>query len=550
MAYNLLGEPTPEEEEALARQIAQDNAQYVQYDTSRVDKPRYDPAANIFGSTDFNEEAIRKQKMLALDSARSQYELDQEYDNERQKLNSLGANVALMTDTQFRPITPSRSSRGGGSASTEQSVKDIQDNSFLQHFYKTLNAAGGKFTDDEIMKFLTATNATPSQVKILMGMKDVINLDGIKQLQKIDDDPNSPNFNGVIYKHVWEYTPADAAEGWKENSSDLTQQRAFAKDKATEEVTAKKTALYKRIAELPVYSEDGMMRPQTLEQYNKLATALGLTTPEEFGILETHFGHLLKPGDKKTATLVEDNKRVFKPMTDYELEQANKIRKREGKPLWVSGIGGNVANLNKSALANLTDKVIQAGTTPQGVPGTPLLFSTFGQAFEGVVQAVEADPNVIVEDWTKFEAEVRARFNKADKDSRKAANMELLVNNGLDDLAVSGPEATWSDLMAYQAKKGITGPAAERMSKQWAESPYHQTYDGPGFLYNDWGESSPPILSRQDFIDHKGEFPVEKWEQVKYPPGMAVDTANIDNSQRLWHAKGNKRQWDVHSRSM
>ena len=81
MAYNLLGEPTPEEEEALARQIAEDNAQYVQHDTSRVDKPRYDPAANIFGSTDFNEEAIRKQKVMALDAARSQYELDQEYDN-------------------------------------------------------------------------------------------------------------------------------------------------------------------------------------------------------------------------------------------------------------------------------------------------------------------------------------------------------------------------------------------------------------------------------------------------------------------------------------
>ena len=109
MAYNLLGEVGLEEEENLdvmARQIAEDNSQYVQHDTRRVDKPRYDPAANIFGSTDFNEEAIRKQKVMALDAARSQYELDQEYDNERMKLNSLGANVALMTNTQFRPITP------------------------------------------------------------------------------------------------------------------------------------------------------------------------------------------------------------------------------------------------------------------------------------------------------------------------------------------------------------------------------------------------------------------------------------------------------------
>ena len=518
--------------------------QYANVDTSRVDKPRYDPNANLFAPTTFNADAVRKQQRMALDAARSQYELDQEYDNERQKLNSLGANVALMTGGQFRPITPSRQGSGGSSATTEQSLKDMQNNAFLQHFYKTIEGAGGKFTDDEIIKFLSATNATPAQVNILMGMKDVINLDGIKQLVKIDENPG-PNFGGIMYKHVWEYTPADAAAGWKEDRADLTQQRTFAKDKAAGELTSKKTALYQRIAELPAYSADGIMRPQTLEQYNKLATALGLTTPEEFGILETHFGHLLQPGDKKTATLVEDGKRVFKPMTDYELEQANKVRKREGKPLWVSGIGGNVADLNKSSLANLTDRIIQAGTTPGGPPGTPLLFSNFGQAFDAVVKAVSADPNIIVEDWTEFEAEVKARYNKAFKDSEKAANMELLVNNGLADLAVSGPEATWSDLMAYQQKKGITGPAAERMSKTWAESPYHQTYSGPGFLYNDWGESSPPILSRQDFIKYKGEFPVEKWEKVKYPPGMAVDTTNIDNSQRLWHAKGNKRQWDV-----
>jgi len=544
MAYNLLGEPSREEEEELARQIAEDNAQYVQHDTSRIDKPRYDPAANIFGSTDFNEEAIRKQKILNLDAARSQYELDQEYDNERMKLNSLGANVALMTDTRFRPITPSRSSRGGGSARTEQSVKEIQDNSFLQHFYKTLEAAGGKFTDDEIMKFLSATNATPSQVKILMGMKDVINLDDINQLQKIDDNPDSPNFGSIIYKYVWKYTSADAAEGWKENREDLTQQRAFAKDVATGKLNDKKTALYQRIAELPAYSEDGIMRPQTIEQYNKLASSLGLTTPEEWGILEQRFGHLLKPGDKKTASLVEGNKRIFKRMTEYELEQANKIRKREGKPLWVAGIGGDAASINKTALANIVDRVIQAGTTPQGPPGTPLLFSTFGQAFRGATDAVSADPNVVVDDWTDFEAEVKSRWNKAYKDAKKISDMELLVTKGLNDPAIAGPEATWNDLMAYADKYGITGKPFERLAKVWGESPDHKEYSGPGFLYDDWGAISPPILSRQDYIKHKPEFPVEDWKKVKYPPGMAVDTTNIDNTQRLWNAKGIQRVKD------
>jgi len=309
-------------------------------------------------------------------------------------------------------------------------------------------------------------------------------------------------------------------------------------------LSAKKTALFQRIAALPAYSTDGIMRPQTLEQYNELGVALELTTPEEWGILEQRFGHLLTPGDKKTASLVEGNKRIFKRMTDYELDQANKERAREGKTQWVVGIGGDAADINKSALANIVDRVIQAGTTSQGPPGTPLLFSDFGAAFEGVVQAVSADQNVVVEDWVKFESEVRARYNKADKDATKASNMELLVNNGLNDPAVSGPDATWSDLMAYQRKKGITGPAAERMSKQWAESPFHKTYTGPEFLYTDWGVSSPPLYTRQDFIDNKGEFPVEKYEDVKYPPGLAVDTTNIDNTQRLWHAKGNKRQWD------
>jgi hypothetical protein len=512
-------------------------------DTSRVDKPRYDPAANLFAPTTFNQDAINKQQRMQLDAARSQYALDQEYDNEVQKLNSLGSSVAMMTGGQFRPVTPSR--RGsGGSASTEQSLKDMQNNAFVKHLYKTLDAAGGNFTDDEIVKFLAATNANPAQIKILMGMKDVIDLDGIKQLQKINDNPGTPNFGGIEYKYVWDYTPKDAAEGWKEDRADLTQQRKFAEDKAKGELNEKKTALYQRIAELPVYSEDGMMRPQTLEQYNKLATALGLTTPEEYGILEQHFGHLLKPGDKKTATLIEDNKRVFKPMTDYELEQANKVRKREGKPLWVSGTGGNVADLNKSALANLTDRIIQAGTTPEGPPGTPLLYSNFGQAFDAVVKAVSADPSIIVEDWKKFEEEVRARYNKSYKDAEKSANMELLVNNGLADPAVSGPEAAWSDLMDYQKRYNITGSEAERMMKTWAESPYHQTYSGPGFLHDDWGGTSPPILTRQDYIKYKSEFPVEDWSKVKFPPGMAVDTDNIDNSQRLWHAKGNNRVRD------
>jgi len=133
--------------------------QYANIDTSRVDKPRYDPAANLFGPTTFNEEAIHKQKMMDINAAKSQYALDQEYDNEVQKLNSLGASVSLMTGAQFRPITPSRSG-GGGSARTEQSVKDMQNNAFLQHFYKTIEAAGGKFTDDEILQFLSATKAT------------------------------------------------------------------------------------------------------------------------------------------------------------------------------------------------------------------------------------------------------------------------------------------------------------------------------------------------------------------------------------------------------
>jgi hypothetical protein len=283
------------------------------------------------------------------------------------------------------------------------------------------------------------------------------------------------------------------------------------------------------------------MRPQTLEQYNELVTALNLTTPEEFGILEERFKHLLKPGDKKTYSLIEGNKRVFKRMTDYESEQDNKKRAKENKPLWISGIGGGVADLNKSALSNLIDRVVQAGTTRQGPPGTPLLFSDFGQAFRGVVQAVAADPNIIVEDWVKAEAEVRARFNKAFKDAEKISNMELLVNKGLANPAISGPEATWSDLMDHMDKKGITGAPAEYMTKTWAELPGHQKYAGPGFLHDDWGNSSPPILTRLDYIKYKPEFPVEDWAKVKFPPGMAVDTANIDNSQRLWHARGNNR---------
>ena len=177
----------------------------------------------------------------------------------------------------------------------------------------------------------------------------------------------------------------------------------------------------------------------------------------------------------------------------------------------------------------------------------PLLFSDFGTAFEGIVQAVKADQNVVVEDWVKFQEEVRARFNKAFKDAENTASMEQWVNSGLNPETnpnISGPEATWGSLMAYQDKHGITGEQAKRMSEQWAASPYRKPYDGPDFLYTAWGRPSPPIYTRQDYIDNKEEYPIEDWDKVTYKPSMALSTEGINQDERTWHAIGNNRVYD------
>lgn len=494
-----------------------------------------------FSPTDIQGRAAQMASDIDYQKALSQEEMDAEYAKEYANVSALNT-FARMAGIRTSSM-PARQSLGGRGGAKATDPDKIANNEFLKHFYSTIKQIpGNKMSPQEVLMFLDSTQATPDQVASLMKLKEFINLDGIKQLQRINNQQGE-NFGKVEYKYVWEYKPEDAAAGWKTDRADLKFQREVNKDLAAEELSTKKTELYQRLINLPAYSEDGIMVPRNREQYDALAKALDLKTPEEFGILEERFKHLLKPSDKKTATVVENNRRISKRMTEYELETENKKRTREGKSLWAFASGGASADLNKANIANLIDLTIQTGTTPSGPPGTPLAISNFAQAFEAASRAVANDPTVVVEDWKAFQDQVEARWNKAYKDGERITNMENLANKGLTDEKVSGREATWNDLMAYQEKHGITGDAAKRMSEQWLQSPHHKAYDGPDFLYTDWGVASPPLYTRQDYLNYKEQYPVESWDAVKHKPMMALDTGKMNNTDRLWRAVGNERRW-------
>ena len=268
-----------------------------------------------FSPTDIQGRAAQMASDIDYQRALSQEEMDAEYAKEYANVSALNT-FARMAGIRTSAM-PARQSLGGRGGAKATDPDKIANNEFLKHFYNTIKQIpGNKMSPQEILMFLDSTQATPDQVASLMKMKDLINLDGIKQLQRINNRKGE-DFGKVEYKYVWEYKPEDAAAGWKTDRADLKFQREVNKDLAAEDLSIRKTELYQRLINLPAYSEDGIMVPRNREQYDALAKALDLKTPEEFGILEQRFSHLLKPSDKKTATVIENNRRISKRMTEY-----------------------------------------------------------------------------------------------------------------------------------------------------------------------------------------------------------------------------------------
>jgi len=450
-----------------------------------------------------------------------------------------------MTDTRFRPITPSRSSRGGGSARTEQSVKDIQNNAFLQHFYKTLESAGGKFTDDEIMKFLGATNATPDQVGLLMKMKDVINLDKIVQLQKIDDNPG-PNFGGVIYKHVWEYTAADAAEGWMRDKADLEFQRQLAGDKATIEKETALGELEKIIIALPRISDDpdANVMPNNREEYNKLAISLGLKTPSEFAVLEKHFGDLLKSEDKKTWVNVVGGKSQYYRFTEYEAKKYNKDHPTN-KVVLGGSAGGIASTQNSERIGEVINRIVKAGNTQSGPPGTPA--PSFFKIWGDVQAAIGNDPSIAVggegNNWKDIQGRAKAAYAGDEKKEAEISTQVMKTGQAIEDLS-GKPYAAVSK---WLADNKITDPTVRSAFIQdWEKLNPLVKYTGPRMLFTDEGGKSSEIGSWSEYALLINEYPHSEYKEVPYPPTMKIDYNAINQGEDTFLAQG----WETRSKKV
>ena len=500
--------------------------------------PRYpeDRGDISFPTMDIQARAAKMASEQDYQKALSIEEMDREYQKEYDSLASLNVFGRMMgLNTGGMPSYQSVS----GAATKTASVTDIADNEFMQHFYKTINAIpGNKMSPQEILMFLESTKATPDQVATLMKLKDLIKLDGIIQLQRINDNPNSSAFGDVEYRWVWEYGAEDAKRGWMKDAEDLKFQIAIAKEQAATKQETALGELERTIIALPRVSADpdANLVPNNREEYNALAQSLGLTLPSQFAVLEKHFGDLLKPQDKKTWVNVQAGKTKFHRFTDYEAAKYNKDHPKN--KVVPGGSGSGIATTqNSERIGEIIQREVKAANTHTGPPGTAA--PSFYKVWGNIQAAISADQSIAVggtgNNWKDIQERAKAAYAGDEKKEADVSNQVLKTRAGLESLQGRPYPAVAKWLNA----NNITDTTIRSgFIQDWEKLNPLAKYSGPAMLFSDVGGKSGEIKSWSAFELLINDYPWSDYKDVPRKPTMRIDYGAVNQGDDTFLAEG------------
>ena len=512
----------------------------INYEVEDFQKPlpRYpeDRGDISFPAVDIQARAAKMASEQDYQKSLSTEEMDREYQKEYDSLSGLnvfgrmmGLNVGGMPTYQSV----------GGAATKTASVKDIADNEFMQHFYKTINAIpGNKMSPQEILMFLESTKATPDQVATLMKLKDLIKLDGIIQLQRINDNPNSADFGDVEYRWVWEYGAEDAKRGWMKDAEDLKFQISIAKDQAAAKKETDLGELERTIIALPRASDDANadLAPNNREEYNALAQSLGLRLPSEFAVLEKHFGDLLKPQDKKTWVNVHEGKTKFHRFTDYEAAKYNKDNPKNKVVPSGSGIG-IATTQNSERIAEVIQREVKAANTHTGPPGTPA--PSFFKTWSNIQAAIAADQSIAVggtgNNWKDIQERAKAAYSGDERKEAEVSNQVLKTRTGLESLQ----GRPYPAVAKWLNVNNITDTTIRSgFIQDWEKLNPLAKYSGPAMLFSDEGGKSGEIKSWSEFELLINDYPWSEYKDVPRKPTMRIDYGAVNQGDDTFLAEG------------